>query len=79
MEDKPICKTCKTPHDWTGFTHADWSNRCSCGCRCPEGQPPCSDGRGHDGPLEVVSSGGPRRTTYECRACGKRGEYYELQ
>lgn len=33
------CKTCDVEHDWSGFTHADWSQFCACGCRCPVGQP----------------------------------------
>lgn len=34
---KDYCDFCKTEHDWSGFTHADWNAFCSCGCRCPLG------------------------------------------
>jgi hypothetical protein len=36
---KSYCDTCKVEHDWSGFTHADWSDFCACGCRCPDGEP----------------------------------------
>jgi hypothetical protein len=30
------CATCSVHHDWSGFSHEDWSRLCTCGCRCPE-------------------------------------------
>jgi len=38
-----FCKICQTEHDWSGYSHADWSAFCACGCRCPAGPPDSED------------------------------------